>query len=83
MDRTSVHVLLHAPTTTRRADGLRIDTWLSHQVLTAHPDGIRGLKRDYLTVFFQHGHAIQIEVGAPQFVTAQGLSTRRSPSRFG
>ena len=83
MDRTSVHTLLHAPSTTHTAPhGLILDTWLSHQLLTTDPNGFKGMKHDYLTVFFRRGHAVQIEVSATKFKTANGLSTRSSARAF-
>ena len=83
MDRTSVYTLLHAPSTTHQAHGLILDTWLSHQLLTPDPNGERGLKHDYLTVFFRRGHAVQIEVSAAKFKTANGLSTGGLGEDFG
>ena len=83
MDRVVVSNLLHAPSTTHHLSGVVIDTWLSHQLLTANPSGNAvGLKRDYLTVFFRRGRAVQIEVSAAKFKTAGGLSTRSSASDF-
>lgn len=84
MDRTSVHTLLHTPSTTRRLHGgLIVDTWLSHQMLPpAATQRGNYLKRDYLTVFFRHGHAVQIEVSSPQFKTASGLGTKSSVHAF-
>ena len=83
MSRSSVHALLHAPSTTHTAPhGLVLDTWLGHRLLTTDPNGIKGLKHDYLTVFFRHGRAVQIEVSAAKFRTASGLSTRSSADNF-
>jgi hypothetical protein len=84
MSRASVHTLLHAPSTTRRVHGLVVDTWLSHQLLRTSPNGNTvGLKRDYLTVFFRNSHAVQIEVSAPKFKTADGFSTGGLGEDFG
>ena len=83
MDRTSVHTLLHTPSTTHTAPhGLVLDTWLGHQRLKSYEGGKGPLKHDYLTVFFRNGHAVQIEVSAPKFKTASGQSTRSSGSNF-
>ena len=83
MSRTSVHALLHTPSTTHTAPhGLVLDTWLGHQLLTTDPNGDKGLKHDYLTVFFRRGRAVQIEVSAAKFRTASGLSTRSSADAF-
>ncbi len=83
MDRTSVHTLLHAPSTTHTAPhGLILDTWLSHQQLKSYEGGRGALKYDYLTVFFRNGHAVQIEASAAKFTTANGLSTHSSANDF-
>ncbi len=83
MDRASVHTLLHAPSATRRLrNGLVLDTWLSPVPIPKSADRAYGLKRDYVTVFFQDSHAVQIEVTSPQFATADGLSTHRSADDF-
>ena len=81
MDRASVHTLLHAPGTTHKAHGLILDTWLSHGP-AASPNARYSLKHDYLTVFFRHDHAVQIEVSAAKFTTANGLSTSSSGNDF-
>ncbi|MGI4790050.1 MAG: hypothetical protein ACRYFS_14510 [Janthinobacterium lividum] len=82
MDRTSVHTLLHKPSTTHMAHGIVIDTWLSHRLLKFYEGGKGALKHDYLTVFFQRSHVVQIEVSAAKFKTASGLSTRSSANDF-
>jgi hypothetical protein len=83
MDRASVHTLLHAPSTTHQAHGLILETWLSHQRLKSYEGSKGALKHDYLTVFFRGGHAVQIEVSAPKFKTAKGLSTGGLGEDFG
>ena len=83
MDRASVHALLHAPSTTHTTPhGMILDTWLNHQQLKSYEGGKGPLKHDYLTVFFRRGHAVQIEVSAPKFKTASGLSTSSSADDF-
>jgi hypothetical protein len=83
MSRTAIHTLLHTPNTVRHLPhNIVLDTWLSHQLLTTSPSGDRGLKRDYLTVFFRHGQAVQIEVSTSKFKTAGGLSTRQTGNDF-
>lgn len=83
MDRPSVHTLLHSPSATRRLpNGVILDTWLSPQLLTPGFNQEQGLKHNYLSVFFRHGHAVQIAVTSPQFTTASGLSTRHSAHDF-
>lgn len=83
MGRASVHARLRAPSASRRLpDGLVVDTWLGHQLLTTDPNSSRRLKRDYLTVFFRRGRAVQIEASAARFTTANGLSAGRSPNAF-
>lgn len=75
MTPTAVIALLHQPSTTRHAPGgLIVDTWLSHRLVTTDPNGVRGLKRDYLIVLFRQNQAVQIEVSSPQFTMANGLS---------
>ena len=81
MDRASVHTLLHAPSTTHQAHGMVLDTWLSHGP-AASPDARYSLKHDYLTVFFRNNHAVQMEISAMKFKTANGLSTRSSARAF-
>ncbi len=84
MDRASVHTLLHTPSTTHQTHGLVLDTWLSHAPLPASAaESGNYLKHDYLTVFFRRGHAVQIEVSAAKFKTAQGLSTGGLGEDFG
>ncbi len=81
MSRAAVHTRLSTPSTVRRVQGMVLDTWLSPLPLpkSAAEQGIY-LKHDYLTIFFQQGHAVQIEVSSPRFRTAAGLSTN-SPVR--
>lgn len=82
MDRASVRTLLHRPSATRHLkDGMVLDTWLS-KAPRPRSDWTSGFKRDYLTVFFRHGRAVQIEVSSTRFHTARGLSTKSAARRW-
>ncbi|MCA1595354.1 MAG: hypothetical protein LC772_02860, partial [Chloroflexi bacterium] len=77
---------LGPPTRVRRLPaGVILETWIDHRPLPFRESAIRlakQLKSDYVSVFFQAGRAIQIEVSAAAFTAPGGLNTDRKVSLF-